>query len=254
MGQGNSAVKGTYDNPPLTEAICEFRFSLETDWDLTVPGLYYDRIKEELPVREQKRIRSVEVVMAEEGLREELLIRERMQYFSPDGNIGIQVGPHLLAVNMMKPYSSWSRFRPRIEHAFRVLRDIVNIRELTGLSLHYINVVEVPESNANPRDYFALIPPFGEVLPAPPDSFLIGCEVPFSDGRDACRIEITDAIPEQRDTTAFLLDIEYFLSSPHTLLADAVMIWLEVAHDRVVEVFETSLLEPARELFRGETG
>jgi uncharacterized protein (TIGR04255 family) len=243
-------MDGTYTNPPITEAICEFRIALDTDWDLTVPGLYYARVRDELPVREQRRIRNVEVVMAEEGLREELLIRERMHYFSPDMINGVQVGPHLLAVNMLRPYTSWSRFRPRIEHAFQVLRDIVEIQTLDGLSLHYINVLEIPEENADPQRYLSLVPPLGEILPARPDSILIGCEIPFEGGQDACRIEVTDAIPEKKESTALLLDLEYFLSSPNTLPAEQAMSWLDTAHGHLVQVFEFSLLEPARDLFR----
>jgi uncharacterized protein (TIGR04255 family) len=245
-------MEGTYINPPVTEAICEFRVSLDTDWDLTIPGLYYARVRDELPIREQRRIRNVEVMMAEEGLREELLVRERMHYFTPDMNNGVQVGPHLLAVNMLKPYASWRRFRPRIEHAFQVLRDIVEVKELDGLGLHYINVIEVPDSNADPRKYLSLVPPLDEILPQRPDSMLVGYEVPFEEGRDACRIEITDAVPERKEASAFLLDIEYFLSSPNTIPADGAMDWLETAHDRVVEIFEACILEPARDLFRGE--
>ncbi len=242
----------TYTNPPVTEAICEFRIDLTTDWDLTVPGLYYARVRDELPVREQRRIRNVEVVMAEEGLREELLVRERMQYFTPDMIHGVQIGPHLLAVNMLRPYTSWSRFRPRIEHAFGVLRDLVEIETLEGLSLHYINVLEVPEGDADPRKYLAPIPPLGEILPARPDSLLVGCEIPFEEGRDACRIEITDAIPERKEGTAFLLDLEYFLSSPNTLPAGDSMRWLDNAHTRLVDIFEACILEPARDIFRGK--
>jgi uncharacterized protein (TIGR04255 family) len=244
-------MDGTYTNPPVTEAICEFRIALDTEWDLTIPGLYYARVRDELPVREQRRIRNVEVVMAEEGLREELLVRERMHYFTPDLANGVQVGPHLLAVNMLRPYTSWSRFRPRIEHAFRILEDIVEIKSLEGVGLHYINVIEVPEGNADPRKYLSLVPPLGEILPGRPDSLLIGCEIPFEEGRDACRIEITDAIPEKKEGTAFLLDIEYFLSSPNTGPAGNVMTWLDVAHERLVEIFEACILEPARDIFRG---
>ncbi|MDD1677623.1 MAG: TIGR04255 family protein [Methanomicrobiales archaeon] len=244
-------MDGTYINPPVTEAICEFRISLDTDWDLTVPGLYYALVKDEHPVREQRRIRSVEVVMAEEGLREELLVRERMQYFTPDMTNGIQVGPHLLAVNMLRPYTSWSRFRPRIEHALQVLSDVVEIKTLESLGLHYINVIEVPDGNADPRKYLSLIPPLGEILPGRPDSLLVGCEIPFEEGREACRIEITDAIPQDKEGSAFLLDIEYFLSSPNTLPAENAMAWLDTAHNRLVEIFEACLLEPARDIFRG---
>jgi uncharacterized protein (TIGR04255 family) len=163
---------------------------------------------------------------------------------------GIQIGPHLLAVNMLRPYTSWSRFRPRIEHALQVLGDIVEIKTLEGLGLHYINVIEVPEESADPRKYLSLVPPLEEILPGRPDSLLVGCEIPFKEGKEACRVELTDAIPQNKNGSAFLLDIEYFLSSPNTLPAERAMAWLDEAHDRLVEIFEACLLEPARNIFR----
>jgi uncharacterized protein (TIGR04255 family) len=39
--------------PPLVEAVCEFRFAPTDQWDLTVPGRLYDRIRHEFPLREQ---------------------------------------------------------------------------------------------------------------------------------------------------------------------------------------------------------
>jgi hypothetical protein len=29
----------SYAKPPIVEAVCEFRLSPDTEWDLTVPGL-----------------------------------------------------------------------------------------------------------------------------------------------------------------------------------------------------------------------
>ena len=243
-------MKRTYLSPPVSEAICEIRIPPETEWDLTIPGLYFARISDELPLKEQRRIRNVEVMIAEEGLREELLIRERMQFFTVDRNVGVQVGPHLLVVNMLRPYSSWSRFRPRIEHAFAVLQDLVKVPELSGLELRYINVIRVPTVDAEPQEYFSIIPAFGAVFPGLPHSFLAGCEIPYADGRDACRVEITDAIPEREDETAFLLDIDYFLSVPNRIPAEIYIDWLNQAHERVIEIFELCITDSARVLFK----
>jgi uncharacterized protein (TIGR04255 family) len=38
-----------YEKPPIIEAVCEFRFSGKSKWDLTIPGLIYDSVKDEYP-------------------------------------------------------------------------------------------------------------------------------------------------------------------------------------------------------------
>ena len=40
-----------YKNSPIIEAICEFQFEENSEWDLTVPGLVYDRVQNEFPIR-----------------------------------------------------------------------------------------------------------------------------------------------------------------------------------------------------------
>ncbi|MGQ0654564.1 MAG: TIGR04255 family protein [Betaproteobacteria bacterium] len=42
-----------YKNPPIIEAICEFRFSETSPWDLTIPGLIYELVKDKFPKRVQ---------------------------------------------------------------------------------------------------------------------------------------------------------------------------------------------------------
>ena len=242
-------MKREYVNSPIEEAICEFRLSPETDWDLAVPGLYYDRIKEELPTREQRRVRSVELVMGTEGLMEELLVQDRIFYFSPDRSVGYQIGPKFLGINVLKPYPSWQRFRPRIEHALRTLTETVDAKGIYGMSLRYINLIQAPGLDADPERYFEFLPRFGAGFPGRADSFMAGAEFPFFEGQDAYRIEVSDGIPSMPESTAFLLNIEYFLAEPESVPINAAMDWLDRAHRKTVDLFEASITDTARELF-----
>jgi uncharacterized protein (TIGR04255 family) len=240
-----------YPNPPITEAICEFRVSPDTPWDLTVPGSFYERVQTEFPLREQRKVRSVELVMTPEGLMEEMLVRDRMMFSTADRSASVQVGPGILAVHVMSPYPSWSRFRPRIEHALRTLTGVVDVKGLQGINLRYINVVQVPGLNRDPEEYFLFLPRFGCDFPTRADSFIVGCELPFFDGQDACRVEMTDGIPDMPDATAFLINIDYFLAEPGTVPVNLAMDWLDRGHERAVEIFEACINDRLREIFRG---
>jgi len=50
-----------YANPSIVEAVCEFRLSPDTPWDLTVPGLVYEKVRSEFPHREQRLFQEVEI-------------------------------------------------------------------------------------------------------------------------------------------------------------------------------------------------
>jgi len=43
-----------YKNPPLVEALCEFYFIPQQLYDLTIPGLFYDEIKEDFPEKQEQ--------------------------------------------------------------------------------------------------------------------------------------------------------------------------------------------------------
>ena len=36
-----------YNNSPIIESICEFRFTEDTSWDITVPGLIFEDVRKE---------------------------------------------------------------------------------------------------------------------------------------------------------------------------------------------------------------
>ena len=43
-----------YKNPPIVEALCEFEFISSQPWDLTIPGLIYEKVKDEFPDKRQQ--------------------------------------------------------------------------------------------------------------------------------------------------------------------------------------------------------
>lgn len=241
-----------YHNPPLREAICEFRFPLEHPWDLTVAGMLYARIREDYPRREQRRVREVEVMLAPEGLREELLITERAQFSTADGGCSIQVGPRVMTVNCLPPYASWDEFRAWIEDAFGNLQSVIEVEGVRTMALRYVNTIEVPEPGLQPEDLFAFYPvvPFsGGDAGFAVDGFIVGCEGSFEGGRDACRVELTDAVPETPEASAFLLNIDYFLAREGSIETADALAWIEAAHARVEEVFEACITDRLREHF-----
>ena len=50
-----------YLNPPIVEAVCEFRFTSDTQWDLAVSGLLYKKIKDDFTNRMKIIIQYVDI-------------------------------------------------------------------------------------------------------------------------------------------------------------------------------------------------
>lgn len=239
-----------YRNPPVIEAVCEFRLTPDTKWDLTIPGLIYGKVSKEFPNKEERTIQEVEFVTTEQGLEQRLRTHERVLFLTDDRKTFIQVSPGLLAINALAPYPSWEGFKPRIENAFRALTTEVEIKGLQRIGLRYVNRIQVPVRSVALEDYFNFYPFLGPNLPQDMSNFIVGCILSFFTKRDACRLQLAPAVSEAQDSSALLLDLDYYLAAPQAVGPDNALDWVENAHQQVEQVFEGCLKERLREIFQ----
>ncbi|QSR87649.1 TIGR04255 family protein [Candidatus Methylacidiphilum infernorum] len=239
-----------YKTPPLIEAVCEFRLTRDTSWDLTIPGLFYEKVKGTFPQREQRVIQEIERSQGPQGLQLEIRPSERIVLFTEDRKRLIQLGPRLLTVNVLRPYPTWQGFKPQIEMAWENLKEILQIEGLERIGLRYINRVELHSSEVKLLEYFEFYPFVGPRLPQNVASFIVGGEFPFVEGRDRCRVQITPVPASSEGMSAFILDIDYFLAQPRAVKVSDIIDWVEEAHSRIEEVFEGCITDRLRELFQ----
>lgn len=238
-----------YENPPLVEAVCDFRLTPDTPWDLAVPGLFYERVKDIFPQREQRFVHETELVQGPEGLQQQIRTTERFMLFTEDRKTLIQLGSRLLAVNVLRPYPTWHGFKSRIERAWETLRDILEVRGLQRIDLHYINRIELPVPEVELKEYFDFFPFVGPRLPQKMSSFIVGSEFLYEEGRDRCLVQLVPTQTTSGAKSAFILDINYYLAQPRAVEVTDVLDWVEKAHSRLEEVFEGCITDNLRKLF-----
>lgn len=239
-----------YANPPILEAVCEFRLTPDTPWDITIPGLFYERVKETFSHREQRLVQEVEFKPEPQGAQQLIRTSERIWLFTPDRKTLVQLGPRLLAVSVLKPYPSWEGFKPHIEMAWKALGVVVEVKGIQRIGLRYINRIELPFRTVKVEDYFDFYPFVGLRLPQQMTSFIVVAEFPYAEGRDRCRVQLfTESVSEPQ--SAFILDIDYFLAYPRGIAVQNALQWVEEAHAQVEKVFEGCIKDLLREMFGG---
>lgn len=244
--RGGIKMGKKYANPPIIEAVCEFRLPPDSQWDLTIPGLIYEEIKNEFPNKEQRLVQEIGIIQSPQGVQQQMRTTERMFFLSDDRRSFIQVGPRLLAVNRLKPYPHWERFKPQIERAFQALNGTINVETFQRIGLRYINRIELPGQLIDLEAYFDFRPFLGQALQQNPvGAFMIGCVFPFSDGKNACKVELTNA----SNSSAFTLDLDYFLAQPQTISVNQTLGWVENAHQHIEEIFEGCITQKLRDVF-----
>ncbi|MBC7344086.1 MAG: TIGR04255 family protein [Clostridia bacterium] len=236
-----------YANPPLKEAVCEFRLAADSPWDLTMPGLIYEKLRDEFPRRDQRLVQEIEITQSQQGLQQQIRTSERILLLTEDRRIFVQLGPRLLAVHCLQPYPTWDGFKPKIDKALTALVDTIgDAPRLQRIGLRYINQIELPSASAKLEDYFEFYLFLGPRLPRTAN-FIAGCEFTYSEGRDLCRVQLRTSDPSKPSTLT--LDIDYFLAKPGAVGAQEAIGWVESAHDEVEQVFEGCITDRLRQVF-----
>jgi uncharacterized protein (TIGR04255 family) len=220
----------------------------DTPWDLTIPGLFYERVKDDFSQREQRLVHEAELTREPQGLQHQIRTTERILLFAPDRKMLIQLGPRLLVINALKPYPGWEGFKPRIRKAWEALQQVVEVRGLERIGLRYINQIELPTQEANLEEYFEFYPFVGKRLPQRMVSFISGAEFPYAEDRDRCRVQLITPAAAKESKIA-ILDIDYFLARPRAIEMSEVLDWIEEAHSRVEEIFEGCITDKLRGIF-----
>lgn len=242
-----------YASPPIMEAVCEFRLTPDTNWDLTIPGLLYEKLKDDFPKKEQRFIQEAGIAGTPQEVHQTIKApQERILFLTEDGKRFIQVGPQLLATHCLAPYPSWDRFKPHIRKAFESLIKTVEVKGLQRIGLRYVNKIEIPHKPVKLEDYFGLYPFLCENLPQEIDSFIVGCLFPFDNRRDFCKVQLTTAAPDNPDCIGFILDLDYFLDKPNAVPVTQSLEWMEEAHQHIEEIFEGCINDRLRVIFKEE--
>ena len=243
-------MRRKYKNPPLVELVCEFRVPPECDWDLATPGLIYEKVRREFPVRKRYSLRHIELADAQDALKHRLRIEEHITFGKEDEDLFIDLGSRSLAVvSRVRPYPGWAHFRPNLELAFASLVEVSGLQKLRGLSLRYTNRIEVPDKPEALEKYFNFRPLLSGNEGMAIASFIGGTK--FRDGTDVATVVLRDAAPDNPGNRAFLLLIDYSLAQDRTLGKDDALRWVEDAHLKVDERYFEKCIKPVlrREIF-----
>lgn len=238
-----------YQNPPLIEALCEIQFSADTPWDLVSPGLIYEQVRDQFPQRRPGRSIAVNMSQAAQGFGQEVHITDRVQFVRADERAMIQVGPQLLVVNHLKPYSSWEGFRPLIDTALQAYTNGIQPTHIHRIGLRYINKMVFPGTRVVLEDYFEIYPKLGSGFPEDHGPFMVGLQFPCAEGRDALMLSLQTAIPEREEEVVMTLDLNYFLVTPDSVQIADVMGWVDNAHVQIEHMFEASITDTLRMRF-----
>ena len=244
-------MRKQYASPPVYEVLAELRFPDDTPWDIAVPGLIYERIKERFPER-RERVAEEGIVLISAGELQQPRTTTIALFYTKDFRGIVQVGPRLLVINKLRPYGGWEQFSEYLRCALDALDAVVSPERLEALSLRYINVLEIEEEPSRLNSYLNFRPEFEHVVTGEPTRFAMACEFATKNGRDACRIRINGERHAEDEPVYILLDLQCELIRREEVEPKNALHWLEEAHEELSALFEACITDRLRETFQGE--
>lgn len=238
-----------YQASPIIEAICQFQFEPSTPWDLTIPGLVYERVRNSFPKRNQVAQINIGIAANAQVIGQQIGASPLIQFLKEDGNALLQLGPQLLTVNQLKPYSTWQEFLPLINEGLEAYKEAAHPENIQRVALQYLNRLEF-EHSVNLEDYLNFYPYLGRDLPQDYGAFVIGVQIPFEDSRDLLALQLSSISSETPDTAAMILDLNYVLTRPGEISLDNVLEWINIAHKHIEDTFEACITDQLRQSFK----
>lgn len=243
-----------YLNPPIEEAVCEFRFAPSTEWNLTVPGLVYEKIRDFYPGEpRQQNLIAAEILARKIPTDPEITTRTsvtKLLFSSVDTKRLVGVGPDLLSVHSLRPYEGWDDFKKRIDQALKAYLEVSKPVGVTRIALRYINRIIIPFVDAvQLEEYFTLSPQVPDGIPSNMSGFVTRLESIYDDIPVRLVIVLTDA--EVREGQAdFILDLDISQDwTEKSLSLEEVLSNLHELKQRQRQVFENLITDSTRELF-----
>lgn len=242
-------MRRRYKKPPIAEAVCEFQFRGASDWDWTILGLVYQEIKAEFPQKRQEKAFEINIA-PQEGKVEKSVggSLSKMQFLREDGSAMVQVGPDLLAINVLSPYPGWETFEPLIRRQFEVYNKIAQPIGFKRIGLRFINRIVFPTKGIEVTDYFHYYPRLPETLEQKHGPFTMRVLRMYEGERDALNMQMGNLKPEG-ENLAIALDLDYYLVHPDKVELSKGLEWVSAAHDKIETTFEACITDNTRRLF-----
>jgi uncharacterized protein (TIGR04255 family) len=234
---------------PLVEALCELHFSKSDNWDITLPGLFYAQVKDEFPERTTFNQVSFQFAIGQKPLLDipqPAEVSPRLQLKREDGSAVVQIGSDLLVVNHLQPYKSWEDFRDLILKMVTKYVELCGNGKLEGISLRYINHIDVSNSVKFEIEQFLSVFP---IFPSSLNLDLVG----FSQTYDfyyaqpsAILKHQTGVIANPDGSLGLLLDLNFRSQNTESITETSQLFiwiknWLSQAHAHIESAFISSL-------------
>ena len=240
----------TYPNPPIIEAVIDWR--VQNRPDLTLDSLLevHHKLQADFPdVRVLKR-GDVQLQMGESIHESKSISTRGYGFVSEGGEQMCQFRLDGFSFHRLRPYSDWDSVFGAADALWNIYRDNVSPSSVTRIALRYINQIEVPGPPVVMNDFFTVSPAIIPNVSGPVSSFLSRVQMLDAKTRNTATVTFASERSEKEGLEPVILDIDVFrqkeIDPSDSPAMDKIFADLRELKNRI---FESSITDRTRELF-----
>lgn len=230
-----------YPHPAVAEALCEIHFAAAQGvaWNQQWFGDLFRRIEADFPSMEPQQIIEVGSTVGPQGISQNILPTLRVQYRHRSRPHRVHLSPSTLTVNEVAPYPGWAQFLLDIQKAWEDVLAVAKPASVVRIGLRYINQASKGRPEEPLSEWLAECDYYPRRLLSSNARYHSRFEFVPEAG---VRVIVTVAEPRAVEGRAsFLLDIDAVLEAPLEVGWKTLEPEVDRLHDRVWEVFASSL-------------
>ena len=250
FGSQSLAQDQSYPNPPITEAVLEFRFA-EPVSKRALTRLSKQIGRSYSTVQPQKEVQfQVNVKTRETEYKSEVDV---FRHTSEDQADIFIARPDMLIWSRLAPYEGWNSFMERVHAQLVTVLELLKARKFSRIGMRYINRIDVPPDKKADilryEDYLSINIMLPQELD-PLDSYYWRIERQFRDLGLGAMMQSATLVPEIPGMGSFLLDIDVFTSAAVPVKIDEIFTRLDEMRTLKNALFERAITRMARDSFR----
>lgn len=244
-----------YNNNQIKEAICEFRFVPDQNWDFTIPGLFYSKVGKKFP--KKKELKHLGFTISTSGTGIDSQINQglnRIQFISNDESQILQIGENLLTISILRPYSNWEEFKKNIIETLNDYKEIVDNPKINRIGLRYINhfLNFFPKDGYFIQDYFDYFAELPEKVTKSISSSYISNIFDIIDESNNNLLGTVNLVfslnSDEKLNENVILDIDFFGQFEKAKSIEEGLKFVDIAHENIIRIFENSITDKTKKM------
>lgn len=246
----NIIVEQLYPNAPITEAVIDLRVELAS----TVELADLAKVQDQAGAGYLKNVTINETTghlqIGPGGGVSSNTQTVGFRFQSADGKQICQARMNGFTMSRLQPYTQWSDFCHEAHRLWDIYRAVAEPTKTVRVAVRYINRINIPLPLHDFGEYLRTVPQVSPDLPGGLSGYFMQLVMPLEDIKGSAVINEMIVDPASPDVVSVVLDIDIFRSEDIPAREDELWALVEQLRGAKNSVFEASITDKTRGLFR----